>query len=514
MSLEERGKTDGGDVRAGVLALQAETKQNDEIRQVYQQQVNDVFAVVQSLQRSGNAEDDDHGDLVANLDGISSTSVKLLATQLNKLNMMNLKITMNSINLSTKSTEKKIDSLRRQCDSMSKKIAQRQAAVDHHLKELEERHNELSQGNSRDLDLLTSYNIVNISNQVNAHQQSNFKLLKEIVFSRDRYHNLLMYHQPILRIGEFLNYDIIDINQFLESLIKFQVQLADLFGINLPYLKDLTNCLPNASFYDLIKQKENMMFKKDVQGEPEKNTVEKTPDDETPVDKIVKSGNGYKIPLSTKTQNWQRRISMVQSPEPDLPYIREKSTSPSENQISKASSNTNLTDNTKAQVSPESNGDEKVAEANIAASVNKKMILIPHKILNKPFNKLTIKEFLNFLIVVVKIVVNFEVFLVLVIDGDEGEQDVGETFEFICDFNKVLEKINKFQYSGNRCQNLLDLRLKLKDLTENVYKLIIHGEYNSVKSPTILQDLNFSELIENQTKKSNAGDWDMVSKMF
>jgi hypothetical protein len=514
MSRDERGKTDAGDDMAGVFALQAQTKQNDEISQMCQQQVNDVFALVDTLQNTGTVDDSSDENSVPNLGEVSSTSIKLLATQLNKLNIMNLKIAMNSIQLSKKSTEKKIYSLRRQCDSMDKKIALRQATIDHHRKELEARHNELIQANSHNLNLLTSYNIVNINNQVNSFQLSDFKLLKEIVFSRDRYHNLLVYHQPILRIGEFLNYDIIDINQFLESLIKFQIQLADLFKISLPYLKDLTNCLPNSSFYDLIKQKEDMMFKKDVQDDPEKNVIEKTSDDETPVDKIVRSGNGYKIPLSTKTQNWQRRISMVQSPEPDLPYVREDSISTGENQGSKTSSRTNLGDTRKGQIPSETNGEEKTVEDNVAASVNKKMILIPHKILNKPFNKLTIKEFLNFLIVVVKIVVNFEVFLVLVINEDEGETDIDETFDFVCDFVKVLEKVNRFEYNGKRCQNLLDLRLKLKDLTENVYKLIIHGEYNSTKSPTILQDLNFSELIENQTKKSNVGDWDMVSKMF
>ena len=48
-----------------------------------------------------------------------------------------------------------------------------------------------------------------------------------------------------------------------------------------------------------------------------------------------------------------------------------------------------------------------------------KKIIIPHKIINKPFNKLSIKDFLKFVNVIVKIIINFQLFLIKINNSQE-----------------------------------------------------------------------------------------------
>lgn len=481
---------------AELLQLKKQTESNDRINLSCRNQIDDIFKltnelrdknkVVEELEIENNVHDE--------IPTISINMVKNLGVQLNKLKAIDVNNHLNSITKSISNMEKKIDSLQQECLMVKQKIETNQEHGN--VKYTNSSNDEAKQINQyqQDIDDLKNRKIRNISRQLHKSELANYKVLKQIVFSKDKFDNLKVFNLPILKLDEFLNYNLIDINQFLEVLIKLQIYLQDLFQINLPYLQDLKNSLPNSKFYDLIKQKTNLMLGKEEDVEDEED--EKTDDvankgyliSPEPIDKIVKLGNVIKLPLSAKTRNMQRRYSMVQSPEPDIPILKEQSLSPT---------TSNATNNG-------------------SVNVNKKLIIIPHKILNKPFNKLSIKEFLNFLIVIVKIIVNFENFLIL-IDGNDNTSDTN-SFEFICDFNSIMLRINNLKLEDNqqfqKNPNLLNSKLKLKDLTENVYKLIIHGNVKSFKSPTLLQDLNFSDLIENQSKKQQVGDWDMVSRMF
>lgn len=490
---------------AELQQLKLETESNDKLNELCRRQINHIFELTNQLQVNHDNDDvqlnEIHKDIHEDIPTISIDMVKNLTVQLNKLRAIDINNHLNSINKSIRNMERKIGQLETECLLVKQKIEHSEQKGKAQYRALLTQVEKQSNKYQNDIDDLIVNKISNINRQSNKFESYNFKVLKQIAFSRDKSNNLKVFNLSILKLDEFLNYNLIDINQFLEGLIKFQNYLQGLFDINLPYLADLQNCLPNSKFYDLIQQKTNLMLGKEAIDEKNNGEFDQDKNENInqeflispePIDKIVKLGKILKLPLSAKTRNMQRRFSKIQSPEIEIPIMKEQSLSP-------PSSNTTTRDNG-------------------SINVNKKLIIIPHKILNKPFNKLSIKEFLNFLIVIVKIIVNFDVFLTLV-DGDGGYNNrSNESFEFICDFNQILNKINGLslekQSQSKKNPNLLNFKLKLKDLTETVYKLIIHGNSKSFKSPTLLKDLNFSDLIENQNKKQQVGDWDMVSKMF
>lgn len=493
-----------------ILDLKKKTESNDHYNTLCRDNINDIFRQAKQLQETPSPA--------------SETLIKKFAIQLSKLRLIDLSTKLNSLNKSIDLLSRKILLLDLETDKVRKVLQKND--------DLPSITTPLSVYKS-DIDDFKGRKFLNIHNQLTKMELSNFNILRSAVFSYDSLDNLKIFNFRILKLNEFLNYNLIDINQFLESLIKLQLLLSEIFNIELPNLPDLQNLLPNSNLYDLIKQKTNLMLGREEEEELESVEKEETTvEDEVPVDKIVKLGNVIKLPLSAKTRNMQRR-SKFQEPrivverrqgsnmtiEERKPGLNTKSSvnkrTNGEKKPTTGSSKVNAENPKTNSINKRINDETKqgshttnlprTSEENSTTnssktngnSINKKMIIIPHKILNKPFNKLTIKEFLSFLIIVVKIIINFDTLI------GEGEEE----FDSICDFEKVLLKILN---STGRSKKLRS-SVNLKQLTEHVYKEMIHQNY---KSPVLLQELNFSELIENESKRNMAGDWDMVSKMF
>lgn len=112
---------------------------------------------------------------------------------------------------------------------------------------------------------------------------------------------------------------------------------------------------------------------------------------------MIKLGDAYQLPLSSKTLNFQRRAARLSS----------------------------------SPIEPVELNSIPVIRQNSASSSAVRKITIPHRIINKPFNKLSIKDFLEFLVVIVRIIANFQVLLtILAIDTSDF------TIEDWCNFEK------------------------------------------------------------------------------
>lgn len=288
-------------------------------------------------------------------------------------------------------------------------------------------------------------------------------------------------------LDEFLGYNLSAINQFLERLVVLQNQLSRLFDIHLPHSRTLTKYLPDTKFYDLLKRKEVM-----ITGQKESmiddNDDDREQKETTPMgidnvsEKVIKLGDAYQLPLSSKTLNFQRRAARLTSPiEPvelnSIPVFRQNSTS----------------------------------------SSTTRKITIPHRIINKPFNKLSIKDFLEFMVVIVKIVANFQVLLAtLVIDTSEF------TIEDWCNFEKILDKLANVEESEIATLNSIpsgskfNLTSNSHDLLQQVYKSIVKSTYAQKHHNKALafQTLNFNNLFLNESKTSRGDDWDLISEIL
>ena len=107
-------------------------------------------------------------------------------------------------------------------------------------------------------------------------------------------------------------------------------------------------------------------------------------------ERVIKLGNTIKLPLSSKTINSQLRRASLNK--------EDASSSSKPNEVEK--------------ITP------KKAPSPIRSTLSgKKMIILPHKILTKPFTKLTAKEVLKFLLIIVKILFNFKTFFYFTIDS-------------------------------------------------------------------------------------------------
>lgn len=201
--------------------------------------------------------------------------------------------------------------------------------------------------------------------QARALQQRHFEVLRLALFPT--YHEwragrqkLIFCYRRILELPELRNTRVSSTNTFLEDCITLQLHLARLYkGAHMPYLDALLKLIPNGAFYEQMQTKLNALFGT-VPEEPPEAVIEEESDKVIIKDKVIR------IPKSSRTANLQRRAS-VKPP-------------------------------------------EKVEEPKPLAS-SKKHVLVPHRILTKPLDKLGDKEYQRFVLIVVRILVNFHAFL-------------------------------------------------------------------------------------------------------
>ncbi|ODV80126.1 uncharacterized protein CANTADRAFT_5795 [Suhomyces tanzawaensis NRRL Y-17324] len=477
-------KADMAQQESEARQLQALVRHNDRIIELGRSQINHVFLVSSKLQQGLSIQkaDDDPAIPTKDIPSVSANSIKALSVQLNKLRIMELRIRIDSLSKTVEHVNKKNAQVAQECKSIEDQLVLAKEKIPLIHEALLQKHLQFLKGLE---DLINDYQINKIGHiqrQSIKSQQLVFEILKEAVFLRTREGTLLFHNQPILKLSSFLNTNILFVNQFLENLITLQRHLSFLFNVGLPHLKDLVGLLPNSKFYNLIREKEILMTGKTDDDETEEKDKEHTPPPVLNSENVIKLGDAIKLPLSSKTINNQRRAQLLKQ-EPEIPIVKEDSMSP-------------------PRISEKLGGTTGPA---------RKMIIIPHRILNKPFSKLSIKEFLRFLVVVAKLISNFIVFLKTV------NSDYNDRIENNLDFAAILEQINSPNaiLIGHRPEQDLADSLNLKYLMEQIYTRLISPtskDRRALVPPSALQDLNVSALIANQTKLQS-DDWDVVSKM-
>lgn len=204
--------------------------------------------------------------------------------------------------------------------------------------------------------------------------------------------SLLFYNQPVLNLELLFNHNskVLQINEFFENLIKFQLHLADLFkvdGVELPFLPELLKLLPDEQLFASIQDQEDFMYSGIKEPKLQRSpSPETSPSPQKEPDQVIRLGEAFKLPLSSKTLNLQRRARTEHSAESELEPKVEMTKRPS---VKKESKN---------------------------SLYGKTVVIVPHKILSKPFTKFSPQEFLRFLLTVAKIIANFLYFFEVTIN--------------------------------------------------------------------------------------------------
>lgn len=501
-----------------LLSTQAKARINDDANVENRRQINGIFEVSSQLQKGIHTTSVIRHYNALTVDPLSKipslNAISLLAIQLNKLEILNLNIRVNSLNRTIHHLEKKNERIRDNIAGDKNVLELQKSTVTKQHQELLENYKRMAKQLDDGIEEYRIKRINHIEKQSIRIQLKDFEILKEAIFSRSKDNNLLFYHQPILKISTFLTQSIISINQFLENLINLQYLLTRLFKIELPYLAELLGFLPDAEFFNLVKEKNMRMLGKTEDDEDDEEIINHinnqdlvSPSPPTSVGRIIKLGDAIKLPLSSKTLNNQRRASLITA------------------------------SSSRGSLGSPSRGYEKLTQSTTPrppvlvpeSNPNRRIVIIPHKILNKPFSKLSIKEFLKFILVIVKIIANFQVMFMLTIGTEYAETD-----EFMLEFENILGRVttldqlfisklapskvesNLISSSIETIQELfaepID-KLNLHALMTNVYKNIVKGNDSSMRIPTILQDLNLSDLIANQTKLHFKDEWDVISQI-
>ena len=401
----------------------------------------------------------------------SINAMKSLALQLVKLDILNTNLKIKNIDKTQELLDSRISELNNNIEMLQTKLGMKQERLDSTCSKLFNNFEETNDNLNAKIQEYKFEKINQIKKQSIQLQYNNYKILIEMIFSSKNSKsanlnyitklkastspsNLLFHSRSILNINEFFscNNKLPQINEFLENLIKLQVHLQDIFSMDsflLPYLEELIEYLPDSKFYDMIQEKENFMVNggklssDEIREEEEKHSTAQEMN--TDNEKVIKLGNTIKLPLSSKTINSQLRRASLNK--------EETSSSPS-----KPKEDEKIT--------------QKKASSPIRSTLSgKKMIILPHKILTKPFTKLTAKEYLKFLLIIVKILFNFKIFFYFTIDSIPNLRKQASMLSntmnpfinhledkgFLSNFEKILEKVASmdryFSYKLGRIEN-------------------------------------------------------------
>lgn len=381
--------------------------------------INSTFAACNSIYTNSTLSTEEFSALFLPDDKLRPgiLPVKHLALQLHRMEVFRSKLKAKGVQRSHDSLAGKIEAqksrikeLTDQCDQRKLSIAQMRSDIltlyDQSVSQLD---SQISQ--------LQSENVSRISRLAYHLHYNHYKVFRDVAFpnfihwkssSRSRrVPSLQLYGNPIIPLSCFLSHNnkLIAINTFLENLIQLQSLLVDLFSsqdtiIDLPHLTYLQRMIPDSRFYNAVQNRIDGFLDEEKTGSEKESTTEmqSTEDNTTApenegLDKVVVKDNVIKVPISFKTVNFQRRASTRQASEGALlPPESADSERPSSMQTPSRESNN---------------------EVSKVPKTSKKVVIMAHKILTKPFTKLTLKEYLKFIIIVVKIIVNFQVFFTI-----------------------------------------------------------------------------------------------------
>ena len=443
--------------------------ENDSINDIARNKINTIFSTCQDVKDLKGIELPP--EISNETPQPSINAMKSLALQLIKLDILNTNLKIKNIDKTQELLDARTNELKNNIQIIQTKLDTKQERLDSTCSKLFNNFEETNDSLNAKIQEEYKFEKINqIKKQSIQLQYNNYKILKEMIFTSNNSksanlnyitklkasssRNLLFHNRSILNINEFFscNNKLPQINEFLENLIKLQVHLQDIFNMDsflLPYLEELIRYLQNSKFYDMIQEKENFMINggklssdeiEDAEEEKNSTVQEMKADNE----RVIKLGNTIKLPLSSKTINSQLRRASLNK--------EDASSSSKPNEVEK--------------ITP------KKAPSPIRSTLSgKKMIILPHKILTKPFTKLTAKEYLKFLLIIVKILFNFKTFFYFTIDSIPNLRKQSsmlsntmnpfrnnlEDRNFLSSFEKILEKVASmdryFSHKLSRIQN-------------------------------------------------------------
>lgn len=442
--------------------------ENDSINDIARNKINTIFSTYQDVKDLKGIELPP--EISNETPQPSINAMKSLALQLIKLDILNTNLKIKNIDKTQELLDARTNELKNNIQIIQTKLDTKQERLDSTCSKLFNNFEETNDSLNAKIQEYKFEKINQIKKQSIQLQYNNYKILKEMIFTSNNSksanlnyitklkasssRNLLFHNRSILNINEFFscNNKLPQINEFLENLIKLQVHLQDIFNMDsflLPYLEELIGYLPDSKFYDMIQEKENFMINggklssdeiEDAEEEKNSTVQEMKADNE----RVIKLGNTIKLPLSSKTINSQLRRASLNK--------EDASSSSKPNEVEK--------------ITP------KKAPSPIRSTLSgKKMIILPHKILTKPFTKLTAKEYLKFLLIIVKILFNFKTFFYFTIDSIPNLRKQSsmlsntmnpfrnnlEDRNFLSSFEKILEKVASmdryFSHKLSRIQN-------------------------------------------------------------
>lgn len=208
------------------------------------------------------------------------------------------------------------------------------------------------------------------------------------------------YAQPVLKLKALFDHNskVLRINEFFENLIKFQAHLRDVFrpdGVELPYLAELMLLLPDELLFHSIQDQQDLLLQDAEPGQDADSVPRTSPAPAENPERLLRMNEVFKLPLSSKTLNLQRRAK------------EEKAERSSEPNGEKAQTDKRRAPQQGAIGQSVDSGDQKHLGRGLQG---KSIVIVPHKILLKPFTRLSTQEYLRFLLIVAKVITNFLVF--------------------------------------------------------------------------------------------------------
>lgn len=506
-------------VRSSVIANE---RQNDQMRD----DIDGIFRQCETLQSPSKATTNDKTKKTSKTTGATPLpnsgeipapklySVKNLALQLLKLAILNSRLKQSDIDRSKEILEKRVALLQAKVNSARLELEAKEELIQKTRAKIIALHHDLSEKYNERILRFRLEDARRAAKQAANFQYHHFRVLRQVVFTKyDSWKaremdlkgkpvRLDLFGQPIIPLESFLlhNNKLIAINSFLENLIHFQVLMVELlnsdgFPVDLPFLDYLKRQLPDSQFYGQVQEKINFLLgdeadpilklaeEKDHDNEYVEEENNKTLEPRPSMDNITITDNVIQVPLSFKTANLQRRASvrltLSESPAPDNfhPEVFLATPEPGLN----VDNNISLNEKTKS-----------------STIQGKRMVIVPNKILTKPFTKLTLKEYLKFILIVVKIVVNFDMLLRQTVDKVPQPKKKQSTRDLLTStYGQLRGEPDSTQDDDN--QSKFDLRKILERFADmdHFFKSIIQTHSEKLRSHASNSALAFSALTGN-----------------
>ncbi|CAN3482827.1 hypothetical protein DICA0_F00364 [Diutina catenulata] len=346
--------------------LRRRVHENDKANRVACDRINQIFAGCRQPEPATNAQ-------------------KLLATQLTRLTSLNVQARGVQTASATASVRADLNQLAAEVEAKKAQLAEVRQRV----------RTEASGPSNVEETTNVLFRTARVAKQAQETQNHAWAVAVSAMF--DRRDALLFCARPIINVDDIASAPILDLNEFIENLVRLQQVLTKIFGVNLPFLDDLSaKVLPNAHFFDLIRDKEAKMrgTDQDTEEEPKEATDSLSQSPESPGWAVAQraaptvqvagtkgttiatsSAPSLLLPRSSKTINSQRRASYRSASVSSIPSVTVVPEAPP-------------THNT----------------------TNQRRVIIPHRVLAIPLAKSTAKDLCRFLGLLVKILVNFHVF--------------------------------------------------------------------------------------------------------